>query len=83
MAFGAVGPTIIRDRDFEQRFIGSPAWDMTGLSNYIKEHYEPQIRPINDQRSTAAYRKECALNILGKFLTECENSYKQGENCDW
>lgn len=83
MAFGAVGPTVVRDRKFEQRFLGVPSWDISGLSDYVKEHYESKINPINDQRSTAVYRKSCALNILGKFLTECENSYRQGEICDW
>lgn len=83
MAFGAVGPTVVRDREFENKFSGVPAWDVSDLSAYIKDNYEPIIKPINDQRSTADYRKKCAMNILGKFLTECENSYRQGEYCDW
>lgn len=83
MAFGAVGPTVIRDREFEQRFLGVPSWDISRLSYYVKDYYKPIINPINDQRSTAVYRKECALNILDKFLMECENSYRQGEECDW
>lgn len=83
MAFGAVGPTVVRDREFENRFLGVPTWDVSDLSAYIKDNYKPRIKPINDQRSTAEYRKECALNILGKFLKECENSYRQGEKCDW
>ena len=75
-AFGAVAPTIVRDMDFEKRFRETPVGDLIKTADFIKEHYEPKIRPINDQRSTAEYRKACALNILGKFLTETKKSYK-------
>jgi len=72
LAFGAVAPTIYRDAQFENRFINTPAGDLRMMTDFIKEHYEPGINPISDQRSTAEYRTTCALNILGKFLVEAE-----------
>lgn len=68
MAIGAVAPTIIRDRAIEASIIGKTV-------NYVKEHreaiaerYAPLIVPIDDQRSTAAYRKQAAMNLIMDFL---------------
>ncbi len=79
IAFGAVGPTIIRIKEYESRFKETPIWDLVRMSDNIKDLYNPGIQPINDQRSTAEYRKTCALNILGKFLSEAEISAKKGD----
>ena len=35
-----------------------------------KELYAPVVRPIDDQRSTAAYRKQVCLNLLADFLEQ-------------
>lgn len=72
MAFGAVAPTVFRDAEFEARLLNTPAGDLRMMTDFIKDHYEPGINPISDQRSTAEYRTTCALNILGKFLVEAE-----------
>ena len=79
IAFGAVGPTIIRIKEYESRFKETPIRDLDQMSDNIKDLYNPDIQPINDQRSTAEYRKTCALNILGKFLSEAEKSAKKGD----
>jgi len=76
IAFGAVASTIVRFEEYETRFRDMPVSDIARMAEMIKELYEPHIQPINDQRSTAAYRKKCALNILGKFLAETEKSYR-------
>ena len=79
IAFGAVGPTIIRMPDYEMQLKKTNVWDLVRMSDIIQDNYEPGIQPINDQRSTAEYRKTCALNILGKFLSEAELSGKKGD----
>jgi len=79
IAFGAVGPTIIRIKEYESRFKETQIRDLVQMSDNIKGLYNPGIQPINDQRSTAEYRKTCALNILGKFLSEAETSIKKGD----
>ena len=79
IAFGAVGPTIIRIKEYESRFKETQIRDLVQMSDNIKGLYNPGIQPINDQRSTAEYRKTCALNILGKFLSEAEISIKKGD----
>lgn len=79
IAFGAVGPTIIRMSDYETRLKETYAWDLVRMSDIIRDIYEPGIQPINDQRSTAEYRKTCALNILGKFLKEAQASAEKGD----
>lgn len=68
MAIGAVAPTIVRNRGIEEGLIGKTV-------NYIKEHrteigqrYVDRIRPIDDQRSTADYRQQTAINLIVDFL---------------
>ena len=66
IAFGAVAPTIVRSVELESEIAGYPParLDIEG----IVEKYAPLIRPIDDQRSTALYRKTVSLNLLREFL---------------
>ncbi|NMD71669.1 xanthine dehydrogenase family protein subunit M [Bacillus sp. DNRA2] len=69
IAFGAVGPTMVRSVDIEKKLIGKHVpltdKDITGiLSDFSKV-----IKPIDDQRSTAVYRKKVALNLLQYYLS--------------
>ena len=67
-AFGAVGPTVIRDATIEAKLVGkSLAWLEENVEE-IGKWYEPIIRPIDDQRSSASYRKACTINLLTDFL---------------
>ncbi|MDV3426821.1 MAG: molybdopterin dehydrogenase, partial [Bacillota bacterium] len=65
-AFGAVGPKIVRNIESEKKVI-----DLIN-NNYdeenIREMYSCLIIPIDDQRSTAAYRKEISLRLLLEFV---------------
>jgi CO/xanthine dehydrogenase FAD-binding subunit len=67
-AFGAVGPTMVRSIDIEKTLIGKtiPLTDVDITT--IVSDFDKIIRPIDDQRSTAAYRKIVALNLLRYFL---------------
>ncbi|SKA97710.1 CO or xanthine dehydrogenase, FAD-binding subunit [Caloramator quimbayensis] len=65
LSFGAVGPTVVRCRDYENKIIE------IGKDIKIPEiidMYSSIITPIDDQRSTAYYRKEVALSLLSNFL---------------
>lgn len=66
--FGAVGPRIIRETSLEGKIMGkSIVEDQEDILSIVKE-YAPFIQPIDDQRSSAAYRKQCSLNLLEGFL---------------
>lgn len=68
VAFGSVAPTIICNRDLELDFIGSSIQDMKFKVSRIVERYSELIRPIDDARSSAKYRKAVCLNLLRDFL---------------
>lgn len=70
VAFGAVGPTVVRNTSLENDIIGLPVAELKLDIENILKNYEPFITPINDQRSNKEYRKEVALNILKSFILE-------------
>lgn len=74
IAFGAVGATVARDRGVEEEIIGKKVSDID-ISSVI-QYYGKIIRPIDDQRSEAAYRRTVCLNILGDYL---ENIAAEGK----
>ncbi len=61
-AFGAVAPRVIRIAELEEAVAAG-----AGI-RAARRIAEAHIRPIDDQRSTAAYRKAVALNGLEEFL---------------
>jgi len=66
--FGAVGPTMVRSFDIEKKLLGKtiPLADADILQ--VVAAFDKIIKPIDDQRSTALYRKTVALNLLRYFL---------------
>jgi xanthine dehydrogenase FAD-binding subunit len=68
ICFGAVGPTIVRRKEIEAKIIGTGLSELAGLIPEIVRLYEPCIKPIDDQRSKAFYRKTVSLRILEFFL---------------
>jgi CO/xanthine dehydrogenase FAD-binding subunit len=69
VAFGAVGPTMVRSIDIEKKLIGKPIPLSDADITSIVADFEKIIKPIDDQRSTAVYRKTVALNLLRYFLS--------------
>jgi CO/xanthine dehydrogenase FAD-binding subunit len=63
---GAVAPTVIRLTEAEEMVRGS-APDLIDMEAVL-DAAAPRIRPIDDQRSTADYRRQTALNALQEFL---------------
>lgn len=72
LAVGAVAPTIVRSQSIEQRLAGSTLPLDRSLVDQIVASYEPLIRPIDDQRSTAEYRRHVALNLIREYLLSLE-----------
>ena len=64
IALGSVAPTVIRLRRVEQALAeGASIDDATRL-------VEDDIRPIDDLRSTAAYRRDVAANLIRRFWAD-------------
>jgi len=68
IAFGSVAPTIVRSREIEASIIGKPVSEIKAAVPEILKKYAPLIRPIDDARSSAAYRKQVSLRLLEDFL---------------
>lgn len=71
IAFGAVGPTIVRSKETEKRMKGITQQELADAAGSVHADYDVLIQPIDDQRSTAVYRKQVCLNLLDQFLDDC------------
>jgi CO/xanthine dehydrogenase FAD-binding subunit len=69
IAFGAVAPIVVREPAFESLLIGMPLSDVPAHADAVCRHFAERITPIDDQRSTANYRKTTALRLLANFLS--------------
>jgi len=65
IAFGAMGPTIIRNREAELKIL---SLDPKRRSKQAAVLYERLLNPIDDLRSSKTYRKQVALNLLTDFI---------------
>ncbi|MBI2922806.1 MAG: FAD binding domain-containing protein [Planctomycetes bacterium] len=64
IALGSVGPTVLRvPRTEEALAAGAPIAEARRL-------LQEEIRPIDDLRSTAAYRRRVAANLIARFWSE-------------
>ena len=68
IAFGAVGPTVIRDKEIETKMIEMNVNQIKDNLDVVLDSYGEIISPIDDQRSNKEYRKHVALNLLMDFL---------------
>ena len=69
LAFGAVDLTVVRSRELEAKMRGLTLAELAAKKNEILKEYAALLQPIDDQRSTAAYRRQVCLNLLEEFLT--------------
>jgi CO/xanthine dehydrogenase FAD-binding subunit len=67
IGIGSVAPTVIRARSTERAITGRPLDAKTIAA--AREAIATDISPIDDLRSTAAYRLEVARNLVQEFLT--------------
>jgi CO/xanthine dehydrogenase FAD-binding subunit len=68
IAFGAVGPTVIRIESAENLLLGADLVDIPELEDDFYAYYEKGIVPIDDVRSTKNYRKQVAMRLLREFI---------------
>ena len=71
IALGAVGPTIIRARDAETWVADRVEWNGAPVADDVAHEFGERVadeaRPIDDHRSTAAYRRH-AVSVLARRL---------------
>jgi CO/xanthine dehydrogenase FAD-binding subunit len=71
IALGAVGPTIIRARDAEAWVADRVDWNGGPVDDDVAREFGERVaveaRPIDDHRSTAAYRRH-AISVLARRL---------------
>ena len=67
LAVGACAPTVIRKPEIEKMVISDYYSDNFDISAAVSE-YSRFIVPIDDQRSTARYRKNTALKLVDEVL---------------
>ena len=72
-AFGAVGITVIYKPEILDSMKGTTKEEFHKLKSEIAEKYMTFIKPIDDQRSSALYRKQVAGNLLEDFFDQIEN----------
>jgi CO/xanthine dehydrogenase FAD-binding subunit len=68
IAMGAVGPTVVKSSEIEQQYKGISLQEVLHERKEFLDRYEAIIQPIDDQRSTALYRKKTSLKLLEDFL---------------
>jgi CO/xanthine dehydrogenase FAD-binding subunit len=68
IAIGAVAPVVVRSEEIEKKLKGMKSKEIQKSIKDIQKEYSYLLRPIDDQRSTATYRKVIALNLLKDFL---------------
>jgi len=76
IAMGAVGPTVIRARDAEAWIATQIDWTTGSLigaraaiAAEVGERVRAEARPIDDHRSTAAYRRHAVGVLAGRLLS--------------
>lgn len=67
-AFGSVGITVVRLAEYESEIKGLEISDFKQKKNELVEKIMSRVNPIDDQRSTAEYRKRVCQNLLEDFF---------------
>jgi len=68
LAVGACGPVVVRLPQAESMISGSTISGVKARIDDILSLYSAALRPIDDQRSTAEYRKNTALRIIRNII---------------
>lgn len=69
IAFGSAAPTVIRSIDIEEEVFAMSTQHNLDIDQIVRD-YASLIKPIDDQRSTAFYRKEVCSRLLADFLSD-------------
>lgn len=68
IALGAVAPTVVRCTQAEEMMSGKGVKEAQKMLLEMVSLYSDLIRPIDDQRSNAAYRKTVSLRLIEDFF---------------
>lgn len=68
ISFCTLGVTVTRDESIEEKFMVSDTQQWKKNIKSIQEEYSAIMKPRDSARSTALYRKKCALNLIEYFL---------------
>ena len=68
IAIGAVAPVVMKSEEIEKRLQGMKLKEIKKCIKDIQKEYSSLVKPIDDQRSNAIYRKNVTLNLLRNFL---------------
>ncbi len=71
---GGVAPVVVRLPLAESSMAGHSLKELSELWQSVRGAYESRITPIDDQRSTAAYRKRTALKLLDHMIDQLSSS---------
>jgi len=74
LALGAVSAVVLRLEESEARLKGVGLKDLPAVWKEVRAEYEQAVRPIDDQRSTAFYRKRTALKLLDAFVQDASGT---------
>ena len=70
ISFCTLGVMVTRDESIEEKFITSNIDDWKNKIKDIQEAYSAIMKPRDSARSTALYRKKCALNLIKYFMED-------------
>ncbi|RKX79425.1 MAG: hypothetical protein DRP87_03265 [Spirochaetes bacterium] len=70
ISFGALAPIVVQSTQIEKDIAEKSKGELKKSIPAICGNYSRLIAPIDDQRSTARYRKTVALKLLTRFLEE-------------
>ncbi len=70
LSLGAVAPTVVRVREAERMLEGAPREELAPMLAGIRACVRGAVRPVDDQRSTADYRREVAERLVSQFVME-------------
>jgi len=68
ITLGSVAASIVRSPEAEKYMIGKGTSEIKAVTETILGKYNNLIRPIDDARSTAIYRKKTSLRLIKDFL---------------
>ncbi|MCF7833009.1 MAG: FAD binding domain-containing protein [Candidatus Marinimicrobia bacterium] len=68
IALGSVAASIVHSPKIEKSMISKKAGEIKEMAEEIVKQYADLIRPIDDARSTAIYRKKASLRLIKDFM---------------
>jgi xanthine dehydrogenase FAD-binding subunit len=69
LSLGAVAPTVMRLREVERMLEGAAVTELAGIARRAAEACAAAVQPIDDQRSTAEYRRVVACGLVAQFIS--------------